>query len=278
MRSASAARLTGARAAVPVQQRRRPHRGDQVGDVDVGQRRDPVPDVAEQLGRRTGDAEAHHRAEQRVLVRCCTTQGTPGVGHPLDDERVGRQRRQPRAQRRRTPRARSSRCRGRPARRCRRPGGASGVTSTSGPRGSPSRRPPRPPRRAWTPATVGQTAMPYADSSRSTSSATRGRPAGDVARTCSTSALGRAPVDARPGPPAPPCRGPATRRTASPPPGRGRRPRAWRRRARPADALVDVLAGQGPGHPAHAEERRHARLGRTRPPLAPRRSRPPRRG
>ena len=69
MRSSSAADVERRQPAVAEQPGRRPGGADQLGDVDVGQRRDAVGDVAEQVGRVAGQPEADDRAEQRVLDR-----------------------------------------------------------------------------------------------------------------------------------------------------------------------------------------------------------------
>ena len=109
------------------------------------------------------------------------------LGHPLHDERVGRQRREPPAQR--GERLAHARLAGQvdahaagadlvPEQRAR---------STSAPPGSPARRPPRPPRRRWPPRRWARPGCRSDRSSCSTSSATSGRPAGDPAITPSTS-------------------------------------------------------------------------------------------
>ena len=61
--------VEGRQAAVPEQPGCRPRGPDELGDVDVGQRRDPVGDVTQQVGRVPGETEADDRAEQRVLHR-----------------------------------------------------------------------------------------------------------------------------------------------------------------------------------------------------------------
>ena len=78
MRSASAARLTGVGPAVPVEHGCGLDRGDELGDVDVGEGRDPVGDVAEELARHTGEAEPDDRADERVLVARDDARDPPG--------------------------------------------------------------------------------------------------------------------------------------------------------------------------------------------------------
>ena len=91
---ASAARCTGGRAPVTAEQRCRLDAVDQVGDVDVGERRDAVRHVAEQLGGRpratgprniagTDDAETPGTA-----MRCTTKQSHNGP-QPLGERSVG---------------------------------------------------------------------------------------------------------------------------------------------------------------------------------------------
>ena len=54
-------------APIAEQQRRCPHRADELGRVRVGQRQDPVGTVAEQIRGDTGDAEGDEGAEDGVL-------------------------------------------------------------------------------------------------------------------------------------------------------------------------------------------------------------------
>ena len=83
--SSTAGTSIGLGALVAEEQRRRLQVAHQVSRVGVGQRRDPVGDVAEQLRRRARHPERHDRAEQRVL-EAADRDRDPGVRHVLHHE------------------------------------------------------------------------------------------------------------------------------------------------------------------------------------------------
>ena len=65
--SSIAAQVAAGRAAVAVEQRERAQRAEHLARVEVGQRRDPHRDVADQLGGRPAGAAREHRAEAVVV-------------------------------------------------------------------------------------------------------------------------------------------------------------------------------------------------------------------
>ena len=87
-RSSQRRDVAGRAAAVAEQQRRGAHAAYEAGEVVVGERRDAVGPVAEQVGCHAAEPEGDDRAEQRVLHRG-EPGGHAGRGHRLHDVAAG---------------------------------------------------------------------------------------------------------------------------------------------------------------------------------------------